>query len=139
MERKEIEKIISNSDYDVYGLRKDDRLCSVGEILPNSHQLYQDPQYTDDSFTELLYPLVTEGIYKGFYDAGELDGACAVFVDEYSVESSLDRVETYGGKYLYLIAGNRAWEGKDLGEIIIENPEVIMVIKKKRKKVAAII
>ena len=66
MERKEIEKIISNSDYDVYGLRKDDRLCSVGEILPNSHQLYQDPQYTDDSFTELLYPLVTEGIYKGF-------------------------------------------------------------------------
>ena len=48
MERKEIEKIISNSDYDVYGLRKDDRLCSVGEILPNSHQLYQDPQYTDD-------------------------------------------------------------------------------------------
>mgnify|MGYP007071488405 FL=1 len=38
-------------------------------------------------------------------------------------------METYGGKYLYLIAGNRAWEGKDLGEIIIENPEVIMVIQ----------
>ncbi len=129
-EYKEIKNIISKAEYEVYGFRSDAKKYEVGDILSNSHELYQDPQYADD-FTTLLYPLVTEGIYKGYFDAGELNGTCAIYTDEYSIEESLNETMEYNGKYIYLIAGNKYEEGNDLNEVIIEDAKVLKFIGEK--------
>lgn len=50
---KELNKGIQEFGYEIFGLRKDDLEYKIGDILPNSHQLYQDPQYTDFTCTEL--------------------------------------------------------------------------------------
>ena len=92
--------------------------------MDNSHQLFQDPQYTDFECTELLYPYISEGPYTGFYDGGELDGTCALEVSESNIEEMIERVTSYGNKY-YLIGGNSMEYGKDDDEIIINDAEVI--------------
>ena len=125
---KELNEGIQKSGYEIFGLRKDDLEYKIGDILPNSHQLYQDPQYTDFTCTELLYPYIEEGIYKGFYDAGELNGTSAIYVNINSIEESLEMADSYDGKYLYLIAGNNYSDGNDVGEIIIEDAKVVKVI-----------
>lgn len=124
----EIRKIIQESKYEIFGIRRDNTEYKIGDILPNSHQLFQDPQYTDFTCTELLYPYVEEGIYKGFYDAGELNGTSAICVNINLIEESLEIADSYDGKYLYLIAGNNYSDGNDVGEIIIEDAKVVKVI-----------
>lgn len=76
--KEEILKILKEDKYNAYGLRADSRKCKIGEVLPNSHQLYQDPWYTDGSMDELLYPYIEDGIYAGYYDAGELNGTSSM-------------------------------------------------------------
>lgn len=58
--------------------------------MNNSHQLFQDPQY-NDTYTALLYPYICEGPYAGFYDAGELNGACALEISENNIEEMLKK------------------------------------------------
>lgn len=77
--------------------------------------------------TELLYPYITEGPYAGFYDAGELDGTCALSVSENNVKEMLEVVKNYGEK-IYLIGGNSMEYGNDVDEIIIRNAEVIAAL-----------
>lgn len=36
----------------------------IGEVMDNSHQLFQDPQYTDFECTELLYPYIYAKAYR---------------------------------------------------------------------------
>ena len=97
------------------------------------YQLYQDPQY--DGYGNLMYNMVENGVYQGFYDAGELDGTCAVKVtmtgecSDKAIEKALEQVRSYDGKHIYIIAGNRAEDGNDLDEIIIEDAEIIGVVK----------
>lgn len=43
----------------------------------------------------------------------------------------MEDVESYNGKYLYLIAGNDYSEGNDINEIIIENAKVIKILEMK--------
>lgn len=121
---EEIKNLISKAEYDYIGIRADSRDYQIGEVMDNSHQLFQDPQYADFECTELLYPYISEGTYAGFYDGGELDGTCALEVSERNIEEMLERVMSYGSKY-YLIGGNSMEYGNDDEEIIINNAEVI--------------
>lgn len=121
---EEIRNLISEAEYDYIGIRADSRDYQIGEVMDNSHQLFQDPQYVDFECTELLYPYISEGTYAGFYDGGELDGTCALEVSESNIEEMLERVMPYGNKY-YLIGGNSMEYGNDDDEIIINDAEVI--------------
>lgn len=123
---EEIRELISKSEYDYIGIRADNRGYQAGEVVDNSHQLFQDPQY-NDTYTELLYPYIYEGPYAGFYDAGELNGACALEVSENNIEEMLKKIKTYGNKY-YLIGGDSMEYGYDADEIIIQDAEVIAVL-----------
>ena len=108
----DIQRICEESGCGYFGLRADDMEYQIGDICNNSHQLFQDP----------------ESPYYGFYDAGELDGTCAVKFspdDESSIRASLDTVKMYSGKNLYIIAGDSMEYGNDDGEIIIKDAEVI--------------
>lgn len=125
---QEIQKICKNSEYEYFGLRADDLDYQIGDICNDSHQLFQDPDFDEDG--ELIYPSIedTESPYYGFYDAGELDGTCAVKFDpddENSILAALETVKMYSGKNLYIIAGNSMEYGNDEGEIIIREAEVI--------------
>lgn len=130
---QEIQKICKNSEYEYFGLRADDIEYQAGDICNDSHQLFQDPIF--DDFGDLLYPAIEdpESPYYGFYDAGELDGTCAVkfnLDDESSIRAALETVKMYSGKNLYIIAGDSMEYGNDEGEIIVREAEVIGKEKK---------
>lgn len=118
---------IAKEEYSFYGLRVDVRDYSVGDICSVSHQLYQDPMYDDND--ELVYPLIEGGIYGGFYDAGELSGTCSVEVNADNITNAIEILEQYGDGNIYLIAGNNAECGNDIGELIISNAKVIAQLR----------
>ena len=125
---QEIQEICGNSYFGYFGLRADDMEYRIGDICNNSHQLFQDPDFDEDG--ELIYPEIEdpESPYYGFYDAGELDGTCAVRFnpeDENSTEVALETVKIYSGNNLYIIAGDSMEYGNDDGEIIIRDAEVV--------------
>ena len=91
---EEIRDLINEAEYGYIGIRADERDYQIGEIMDNSHQLFADPQYNDD-YTELLYPYISEGVYAGFYDAGELNGTCALSISANNIEEMLKRVMSY--------------------------------------------
>lgn len=127
MKIEEIKNIINEAEYDYIGIRADSRDYRIGEVMDNSHQLFQDPQYTDFECVELLYPYISEGPYAGFYDGGELDGTCALEVSENNIEEMIEAVKAYGEK-IYLIGGNSMEYGYDTNEIIIREAEVIAAL-----------
>ena len=100
-------------------------IYKIGDICHKSHQLFQDPSYDENG--ELIYPYCENGIYKRFYDAGELDGTCAIEVEDNdeSIIKALERIETYFGDYIYLIKGINCENGNDIGEIIISDATVV--------------
>lgn len=125
---EEIKRICEESDFSHFGIRADDMEYQIGDICNNSHQLFQDPIF--DEFGDLMYPEVEDpdSPYYGYYDAGELNGTCAVKFNpdnEDSIESALEAVKMYSGKNLYIIAGDSIEHGNDDGEIIIREAEVI--------------
>ena len=124
----DIQRICEESGCGYFGLRVDDMEYQIGNICNNSHQLFQDPDFDEDG--ELIYPAIEdpESPYYGFYDAGELDGTCAVKFnpdDESSIRAALETVKMYSGKNLYIIVGDSMEYGNDEGEIIIREAEVI--------------
>lgn len=128
MTAEEIKRICEESGCGYFGLRADDMEYQIGDICNNSHQLFQDPDFDEDG--ELIYLAIEdpESPYYGFYDAGELDGTCAVKFDpedENSIRAALETVKMYSGKNLYIIAGDLAEYGNDDGEIIIREAEVV--------------
>ena len=125
MQINEVKKIIENAEFNFYGLRMDSNKYSIGDICESSHQLYQDPEFDEEG--NLLYEYQAEGPYKGYYDAGELNGTCAVQIIDGNVELALNSVKKYNGQYIYLIAGNDGFEGNDSHnqEIIINDAKVL--------------
>lgn len=113
---EEIKNLIEDAEFEYIGIRADSRDYKVGEVMDNSHQLFQDADCGGE--------LVEEGPYAGFYDAGELDGTCALRVSEDNVEEMIAKVKAYGRK-IYLIGGDSMEYGYDVGEIIIREAEVI--------------
>lgn len=126
---EEIKKAIENTCFDSYGIRVDECKYEVGDIANNSHELYQDPDFDEDG--NLIYP-EGEGIYEGFYDAGEIDGTCTIGFDpedDESIQTAIERVRIYWGKYVTVVGGDGYGWGNDPGELIICNAEVLAVIE----------
>lgn len=133
MNRDKIKNICRKSEYEYFGLRADDKKYHIGEICENSHQLFQDPDFDENG--ELIFPYIsdTESPYHGYYDAGELDGTCAVRFnpeDENSITNALECVNMYDGENIYIIAGDDIESGNDEEEIIISESKVIWRYKR---------
>ena len=129
----EIKRICEESYFEYFGLRADDMEYQAGDICNDSHQLFQDPDFDEEG--ELIYLAIKdpESPYYGFYDAGELDGTCAVKFDpddKRSIKAAMETVKMYSGKNLYIIAGNSMEYGNDEGEIIIREAEVIGKVRR---------
>lgn len=112
----EVEAVIAVDEYERYALRcltvhRDDVPApTVGDILsPSSVWIDGDP--TDD-----LLP-GTSGIQVA-RDAGVLADA--------------RRLSNYWGRYVVLMAGNRASHGEDWGEVVIEDAVVLAVYDRGR-------
>lgn len=121
--REKILSILKKEEFEYYGLRIDDFEYSVGDTCNNSHELFQDPMYDDND--NPVYP-EGEGIYEGYYDAGELDGTSCIKVTAENIEWALDTIKQYMGEHIYLIAGDGCQSGNDIDEIIISNATVIL-------------
>ena len=128
----DVKRAISDTSFEFYGMRVDDGIqYNVGDIANNSHQLYQDPDFNEEG--ELIYPYVDQGLYSGFYDAGELGGTCAIGFDpeeDESILKAIDAVGCYYGDYIHILGGNCADIGNDIGEVIISDAEVLGVYGK---------
>lgn len=128
----DIKNAVSRTDYEYYGLRVDDGICyKVGDIANNSHQLFQDPFLDEDG--ELIYPYVENGIYEGFYDAGELDGTCVIGFDaddDESITEAIEKIKIYFGRYVHILGGDYADSGNDIDELIISDAVVLGVYDK---------
>ncbi len=124
-----IKKAISGTEFEFYGLRVDDGIrYNVGDTANNSHQLFQDPDFDDDG--ELIYPYIEDGIYSGFYDAGELNGTCAIGFDaedDASIAKAIEQIKIYFGDCIHILGGDYAEGGNDKGELIISDAEVLGV------------
>jgi hypothetical protein len=124
---KDLEICIAKASFDFYGLRVDDYDYSINDKCHNSHQLMQDAEF--DEYGNLLYPYQEDGIYEGYYDAGELNGTCALKVGR-DVETSLDGLKRYEGKFIYLIGSDTQEEGNDANEVILANARVLCKFKR---------
>lgn len=124
---EDIKKAISDTEYWYYGIRIDSGIkYSVGDTANNSRQLFQDPEFDEDG--EFLYPQIEDGINKGLYDAGELDGACVISFeadDDASIQTAIDQIKAYMGEYIHILGGDSAEDGNDRSELIIRNAKVL--------------
>lgn len=131
---KEILDIVQNEEsiYDCFGIRWDNAKYYKGDKLPNSHELFQDQCYDEDD--NPIYPEGT-GYYEGYYDAGELSGTCAIYIDYHDslekikkkIEDSLDYCYKKDSNF-YLIQGLSGEGGLDIDEIIISEAFVGSVL-----------
>lgn len=129
MTKEMIRKAMKENEYDFYGLRYDSNNYNVGDYCENSHQYFQDA-WNLDNYEELTEEEL-DNLYNselGCYDAGELNGTCAIKVTENNIEEAIDHMNhyNYANSQLILIAGNYAEEGNDVNEIIIENAKVLI-------------
>lgn len=126
---EDIKKAISGTEFEFYGLRVDDGIrYNIGDTVNNSRQLFQDPDFDEDG--DLIYPYIEDGIYAGFYDAGELEGTCAIGFgaeDDASIVKALEKIKMYFGDYVHVLGGDYAEGGNDMGELIISDAEVLGV------------
>ena len=119
---KIIKEIIEKGEFEYYGLRKDNRNYEIGEELEVSHEWYQDPEYCPET-DELVYPFDED---MKLYDAGELEGTCAIEIEEDDIEDIINHMGMYEGENLYLIASDCVNIGNDCNEIIMEDAVVIV-------------
>lgn len=129
---EDIKKAINGSGYEFYGIRIDDGIrYKVGDTANNSRQLFQDPEY--DEGGELIYPYIEDGVNKGLYDAGELDGTCTIGFDaedDASIAKAIEQIKMYFGEHIHVLGGDYAEDGNDRGEIIIRDAEVLGAYEK---------
>lgn len=124
---EDIKNAVKGTDFDFYGVRVDGSiLYHVGDTANNSRQLFQDPDFDDDG--ELIYPYIEDGVNKGLYDAGELDGTCTIGFcpdDDMSIASAIKQLKMYSGDFIHVLGGDHAEDGNDRKELIIRNAEVL--------------
>ena len=124
---EDIKKAIEGTEFWHYGLRVDEGIrYDIGDTANNSHQLFQDPEYDNDG--ELLYPYIEDGVNKGLYDGGELDGTCTIGFDaedDASITKAIEQIKMYFGEHIHVLGGDYAEAGNDKGEIIIRDAEVL--------------
>lgn len=107
-----------NDSYEFFGLRHDSHVYEIGDGVYNSHQWYQDDptEWGED----LPY-----NVELGLWDGGELDGTCAITIDENEVEKAIDASNRYDGGHIYLIASHEALGGNDYMEIVMSDAVVV--------------
>lgn len=129
---EDIKKAISGTEFEFYGLRVDEGIrYNIGDTANNSRQLFQDPDFDEDG--ELIYPYIEDGVNKGLYDAGELDGTCVIGFDaedDDSIAKALEQIKMYFGGYVHILGGDYAESGNDRGELIISDADVLGVYDK---------
>lgn len=79
---------------------------------------------------ELIYPYIEDGVNKGLYDAGELDGTCATGFcpdDDMSIATAIKQLKMYPGDYIHVLGGDCAEGRNGRGGLIISNAEVLWV------------
>lgn len=118
--KENIMKIMNDhkDEFEFFGIRHDFRKYKIGETTQNSHQWYQDDpaEWGEDlPYNEEL----------GLWDGGELDGTCAITVDENEIEKAMKAANGYDGSHIYLIASSDAWGGNDYMESIMAESVVI--------------
>ena len=127
---EDIKKAISGTEFEFYGLRVDDGIrYNIGDTANNSRQLFQDPDFDEDG--DLIYPYIEDGVNRGMYDAGELDGTCTIGFDsedDASIAKALEQIKIYLGDYIHVLGGDYAEVGNDRGELIIRDAEVLGVL-----------
>lgn len=117
--KENIMKVMNeNNKYEFFGLRHDNRVYAIGEEVNRSHQWYQD----DPSEWGEDLPYNDE---LGLWDGGELEGTCAIEVEDGNIENAMRVSAGYEGGHLYLIASEEAWGGNDYMEIIMAESVVI--------------
>ena len=114
------------ANYNMFGVRFDDREFQIGDELPRSHR-WDDGSYTEE----------------------ELSGTCAIFVSDESdfldyldgkQEADYGELDRYNealhagylGEHIYLVAINSSWGfewGEDEHEIVMNGAEVVRVIR----------
>lgn len=112
--------------YEYVGLRIDRAEYEIGDICEKSHQLLQDPEYDEDG--NLVYPYISDidSPYYGYYDAGELNGTCAIKVTNIQeIEKTYRLLKLYRGIHLYVLYGDIYDYGCDEDEIIINDTIVL--------------
>ena len=67
-------------------------------------------------------------MYKGFYDAGELDGTCVIGfeVDDTSIAKAIEQMKMYFGDNIHVLGGDYAQVGHDEGELLIRDAQVLL-------------
>ena len=135
MTATEILTVIKNGDYEFYGLRADRAGIQIGDTFDNSRQWYQDWQEWWGEFPADDYNADPDHPYNkalGCWEDGELDGTCSIGItrcDENSIAAALELVSAYIGENVYLIAGDDAEGGNDIGEIIIRDARCVAIVK----------
>ncbi|RLC88744.1 MAG: hypothetical protein DRJ03_01450 [Chloroflexi bacterium] len=102
------QKVISeNHDYDAVGIRMQDELhgLEIGDKIEHKSYIWIDGERTDDT----------------------LDGVSAVDA-EMAAQYNLG-FGYYAGEYILILGGNYYSHGEDDGEIIMQAPTVINIIK----------
>ena len=107
-----------NNEYEFFGLRHDSNAYAIGEEVSRSHQWYQDDptEWGEDlPYNEEL----------GLWDGGELEGTCAIEIEDGNIENAMRVSAGYEGGHLYLIASEEAWGGNDYMESIMAEAVVV--------------
>lgn len=128
MTAQDILEIIENSEYDYFGIRRDRDGLEVGHEFENSHQWWQDDPSDWDEGGEYEY-----NEEMGCWDGGELDGVCTLRLSDWPTAEEIERVLKASEMYsdngpAYLVGGDWAEGGNDIGESIIHNGVCIAVI-----------
>lgn len=126
MTAQEIKAIVEAGEFDFYGIRADRSGIEVGETFENSHQWYQDDPSDWGEECEFNEEM-------DMWDGGELDGVCTIGIKDFpelkDIETVLDRAAMYDGESIYLVGGNCAEGGNDIGENIIRAGKCLAVIR----------
>lgn len=112
----EMVSIIQEAKHSYYGIRSG-RAQQIGDIIPPSH----DWDFENDCESEDLLPgACTTGVNTMFSDNEWLIDKLTAAVNANSI---------YDGDQQYLVGGNSAVYGDDESELIIEDAQVLYIIK----------
>lgn len=117
-----------SSNYGYFAIRQEDCLYDPGDWAFNSKTLLQDPEYDDNG--ELIYPLCSEGPYKGFYVGPMLPGTSGIMFYDYETFKTAIKELNYSGDKITIIGGDTFEYGDDINEVIIHNARVIAQYQK---------